>query len=154
MGLSHSQSSPPSPQTSACPPARRQCAVPPISAANQDAPINKDSKSSNPRSLRQHTPAEPIPPCLCFVLRNRPFHHTNLQVSPRSRSSFKVLILGPHSRGRIYLPSPSRTSPAFAFTSPRLPHLPWVVQLQQWPARYLRFSQWTPLQCRPIGGMG
>ena len=34
-------------------------------AANQDAPINKDSKSPNPRSLKQHTLAESIPLC-CF----------------------------------------------------------------------------------------
>ena len=63
----------------------------PEPAANQDAPINKDSKSPNPRSLRQHTLAEPIPPCcfrFCLVLRNRPFHRTNNQVSPRIRSSF------------------------------------------------------------------
>ena len=45
------------------PPTRQHPAT--IFAANQDAPINKNSKSSNPKSLKQHTPAKPIPLC-CF----------------------------------------------------------------------------------------
>ena len=63
-------------------------------AVNQDAPINKDSKSSNPRSLRQHTLAKSISLCcfcfcFCFrfVLRHRPFRYTNLQISSRTRFS-------------------------------------------------------------------
>ena len=59
-----------------------------IFAVNQNASINKNSKSSNSRSLRQHTFAKSISFCLCFVLRNRSFHHTNLQMSSRSRFSF------------------------------------------------------------------
>ena len=110
VGLSRSQPSPPSPQTPACPSARRR-QWPPASepAANQDAPINKDSKSSNPRSLKQHTLAEPISLCcfcFCSVLRNRPFHHTNLQVSPApiQQGPQQGSQQGSHSRNfRIYL---------------------------------------------------
>ena len=73
--------------------ARRQW--PPVSesAANQNASINKDSKSSNSRSLRQHTLAKSISLCcfdFYFVLRNRSFHHTNLQISS---ASIEVKIL-------------------------------------------------------------
>ena len=137
VGLSRSQLSPPSPQTPACLPACRQHAIPRIPAANQDAPINKDSKSPNPRSLRQHTLAEPIPPCcfgscFCFrlVLRHRPFHHTNLQVSPAS-IEVKVLILAASayitclrlriSCFRIYLSTP--TASALGLPAPAMARL-------------------------------
>ena len=88
------------------------CHRPPEPAANQNAPISKNSKSPNPKSLRQHTPAGPIPPC-CFYFcpRNRPFHHTNNQVSPRTRSSTRSSFSGP-----------SHISSAFALLL-LLPHL-------------------------------
>ena len=66
IGLPHGQISPPSSQSSA---RRRQCAISLFSisepAANQDAPINKNSKSPNSRSLKQHTLAESISLCFC-----------------------------------------------------------------------------------------
>ena len=74
------------------------------SAVNQDASINKDSKSSNSRSLRQHTSAKSISLCclcFCFVLRNRSFHHTNLQISFASIQQDSQQ--DSHSRDRIYL---------------------------------------------------
>ena len=69
------------------------------SAVNQNASINKNSKSSNSRSLRQHTLAKSISLCCFdfhFVLRNRSFHHTNLQISLASieiKILNKILIL-------------------------------------------------------------
>ena len=103
----------------------------PEPAANQDAPINKDSKSPNPRSLRQHTPAESIPPCcICFWLSWEIGRFTILicRYLPHQFDKVlnKILIL---VAAYIYL-RPPRTSPASVFTSPRLPHLPWVFQLQ------------------------
>ena len=61
-----------------------------VSAVNQKSSINKNSKSSNSRSLRQHTPAKSISLCcfcFCLVLRNRSFHHTNNQIFSRTRFS-------------------------------------------------------------------
>ena len=93
MSLSHSQFNSSSSQISVCSSARRQCVVFSIFAVNQNASINKNSKSSNSRNLRQHTFAKSISFCLCFVLRNRSFHHINLQIFSRSKFSFKILIL-------------------------------------------------------------
>ena len=75
------------------------------------------------RLLRSTLPAAnaPIP-----YSRNRPIPHTNIQVS----SAFNR-DQGPHSRGP-YILCLRTPSPAFAITPPRLPHLPWDFQLQQW----------------------
>ena len=155
VGLSRSQFRPSFSQPSV----RRQCVIALLSvsesAANQNAPINKDSKSPNPRSLKQHTPAEPISPC-CFC-----------SCPTREIGRFHILICrylrgqgpqqGSHSHGsRTYI-LPSLfifRSPAFAFISPRLPHLLWDFQRHSWPATHLRFSQWIPSQCRPIRRSG
>ena len=64
------------------------------SAVNQSRPINKNSKSSNSRSLRQYMFAKSISfCCFCFcfrfVLKYRSFHHINLQIFSRSRFSTK-----------------------------------------------------------------
>ena len=66
------------------------------SAVNQNAPINKNSKNSNSKSLRQYTLAKSISfCCFCFcfcfrfVLRHRSFRHTNLQISSRTKFSTK-----------------------------------------------------------------
>ena len=58
------------------------------SAVNQNASISKNSKDSNSKSLRQHTSAKSISLCcFCFCSRNRSFHHTNNQISSRTRFS-------------------------------------------------------------------
>ena len=60
-------------------------------AINQNASINKNSKNSNSRSLKQHTFAKSISfCCFCFVLKNRSFHHINLQIS---LASIEIKIL-------------------------------------------------------------
>ena len=163
IGLLPSQISPPSPQPSA----RRQCVNtlptdPPATepAANQDAPINKDSKSPNPRSLKQHTPAESIPPfSFCFYpareIGRSPIQISRcllqpIEVKVLNKVLNKVLILVAFA----YILCLRTPSPGFAFTSQRLPHLPWDFQLQSWPATHLRVSLGTPWQCRPVGGMG
>ena len=107
----------------------------PEPAANQDAPINKDSKSPIPRSLRQHTPAEPIPPCCFYFYPAREIGRSPIQISRcllhpiEVKVLNKVLILVAFA----YILCLRTPSPAFAITSPRLLHLPWDFQLQQWP---------------------
>ena len=123
----------------------------PEPAANQDAPINKDSKSSNPRSLKQHTLAESISFCcfcFCLILRHRPFHHTNLQISSRSRFSTRFSF----SWSYIFFVFVFASS-VFVFIFSRLSHLLWIFLLLSWSGWYLGHSQRIPSQCRPIGGV-
>ena len=156
VSLLRSQSSPPSPQPSA----RRQCSQYPAArppapepAANQNAPINKDSKSPNPRSLKQHTPAEPIPPCFCLLEKSADPSYKYPGVScTRSRS---------RSSTRSSFSSPSHISSAFALLllPSQLPlHAyricPGTSSSNNGLSRYLRCSQWTPSQYRPIRRMG
>ena len=61
-----------------------------ISAINQNASINKNSKNSNSRNLKQHTFAKSISFCcfcFCLILKYRSFHHINLQIFSRSKFS-------------------------------------------------------------------
>ena len=122
-------------------------------AANQNASINKNSKSSNSRSLKQHTFAKSISFfCFCFC-------------SAREIDRFIILICRylSHQFDKIFNKifilviyiyfSSSRTFSAFEFISSRLSHLLWNFQRQSWSDRYLNFSQWISLQCRSIEEM-
>ena len=63
-----------------------------IFAVNQDASINKNSKNSNSRNLKQHTFAKSISFCcfcFCLILKHRSFHYINLQIFSRSKFSTK-----------------------------------------------------------------
>lgn len=126
-------------------------------AANQNRPINKDSKSSNPRSLKQHTPAEPISPCCCCSCPAREIGRFTILICRcllhpiEIKVLNKVLILVAFAY--IYL-RPPPSSPAFAFTSPRLPHLLWNFQLQQQRVTIPERCQWILFQCRPIRRSG
>ena len=151
--LSHSQLSSSSSQISVCSSARRQCVILSISTVNQNAPINKNWKSSNSRNLKQHTSAKSISLCLCFVLRIDRFiilicKYLRDQDS-HSRFSFKILILVIayiYSRllahlllSHLSLHVYRICSESFSFNNDL--------------SRYLRFSQWISLQCRSIEGM-
>ena len=108
---------------------RCQCIIFSIFAVNQNASINKNSKSSNSRNLKQHTLAKSISFCFCFVLRNRSFHYIDLQISSRSRFSFKIFILV-----IAYIYSHLLAHFLFSHLSFHVyrSHLLWVFQLQQW----------------------
>ena len=126
-GLLHGQISPPSPQ----PFASRRCAntLPcPEPAANQDAPINKNSKSPNPRSLKQHTSAESIP--LCFFSSVREIDRFIILICKhlphRSRFSSKFSTRFSFSQLSHISSAFVFASSAFAFIFSRLSHLLWA----------------------------
>ena len=107
------------------------------SAVNQNASINKNSKSSNSRSLKQHTFAKSISLCcFCFCFAREIDRFFILLCKYLSHQVVKILnkilIQDFHSRDRIYLSSSSRISSAFAFISSRLSHLLWDIQFQHW----------------------
>ena len=104
-------------------------------AINQNRSINKNSKSSNSKNLKQHTFAKSISFCCfdfcyCSVRKIDRFivlickcllHRSKSKFSSRfsfSRSSHIFFCL--------------RTSSAFAFIFSRLSHLFWISQFQQW----------------------
>ena len=63
-------------------------------AINQSRSINKNSKNSNSKNLKQHMFAKSISFCcfcfcFCFVLKYRSFHYINLQIFSRSKFSTK-----------------------------------------------------------------
>ena len=146
--LSRSQLNSSSSQTSVCLFVCRQHVISRISAVNQNASINKNSKGSNSRSLRQYTSAKSISLCLCFVLRNRSFHHTNHQISSRSRFSSRFSTR--FSFSWSYILDLRTSSSAFAFISLHLSHLLWDFLLQTWSDWYLNHSQRILSQCRSI----
>ena len=121
------------------------------SAANQIAPINKDSKNSNSKSLKQHTLAKSISSC-CFSAREidrfiilicRYLSHQFDKIF--NKVLIKILILVTY----IYF-SFSRTFSAFEFISSRLSHLLWNFLSQSWSDWYLSHRRWIFSQCRSI----
>ena len=63
-----------------------------IFAINHDASINKNSKNSNSKNLKQHTFAKSISFCcfcFCLILKYRSIHYINLQIFSRSKFSIK-----------------------------------------------------------------
>ena len=62
------------------------------SAINQNASINKNSKNSNSKNLKQHTFAKSISFCcfcFCLILKYRSFYYINLQIFSLSKFSTK-----------------------------------------------------------------
>ena len=124
VNLSFSQISSPSSQPSA---RRRQWSSVSESAVNQDAPINKNSKSSNSKSLKQHTLAEPISPC-CFcsvrdigrftILICRYFRdqgsQQDFQQGSHSRRIYLSFFFSHISCFRIYLSTPTASAMEFS----------------------------------------
>ena len=120
------------------------------SAANQNASINKNSKSPNSKSLKQHTFAKSISLC-CFSARE--IDRFIILICRYLSHQFdkilnKILILVTY----IYLFS-SRTFSAFEFIFSRLSHLLWAFLFLSWSDWYLDHSQRNPSQCRPIEEM-
>ena len=126
-----------------------------ISAVNQNAPINKNSKSSNSRSLKQHTSAKSISLCcfcFCFAREIDRFfilicRYLSHQFDKILNKIFNKILI---SIALAYIFCFRTSSSVFVFTSLRLSHLLWDFQLQSWSVTHLRFSQWTSSQCRSI----
>ena len=129
-----------------------------MSAANQDASINKNSKSSNSRSLKQHTLAKSISLCcFCFcsareidrfiirICRYLSHQFDKILNKILNKILIKILILVAY----IYLSS-SRTFFAFEFIFSRLSHLLWAFLFLSWSDWYLSHRQWISSQCRSI----
>ena len=120
------------------------------SAVNQNAPINKNSKNSNSRNLKQHTLAKSISLCcfcFCLILKHRSFHHTNLQIFSRSRFSTRF------SFSWFYIFRFRTFFSVFAIFFSCSSYLLWNFQRQLWSNRYLINSQWISLQCRTMRKM-
>ena len=100
-------------------------------AINQNASINKNSKNSNSRSLKQHTFAKSISfCCICFWLFWEIDRFIILICKYLSHQLDKILNkIFMFVIAYIYFRS-SRTSFAFVFISSRLSHLLWVFQFQ------------------------
>ena len=115
--------------------ARRQWFFVSKSAVNQNASINKNSKSSISRSLRQHTLAKSISFCCFYFYFAREIDRSLIQIFKCLLHSIEIKILNKILIlvifAYIYFRS-SRTSSAFVFISSRLSHLLWNFQLQQW----------------------
>ena len=97
------------------------------SAINQNAPINKNSKSPNPRSLKQHTFAKSISFCrFCFCLAREIDRFIMLicrYLSHRSRLKFSTRFSTRFSFSWFYIFCFRFSFSVFAFISSRLSHL-------------------------------
>ena len=101
VNLSRNQFSSSFSQISVCLSVCRQHVIISIFAVNQDASINKNSKSSNSRSLKQHTLAKSISLC-CFFAREID-RFIILICRYLSHQFNKIFNQDSHSRGlRIY----------------------------------------------------
>ena len=95
-------------------------------AVNQNASINKNSKTSNSRSLKQYTFAKSISLCFCLLEKSIDFSYKYSNVfCSRSRSRFSFSW-----SSHIFFVFAFLLF-VFAFTSSRLSHLLWDFQLQQ-----------------------
>ena len=91
-----------------------------IFAINQNASINKNSKNSNSRNLKQHTFAKSISLCcfcFCLILKYRLFYYINLQIFSRSKFSTRF------SFSWFYIFCFRISFSVFAFTFSHLSHL-------------------------------
>ena len=138
-----------------CSSSLRQCSAT-EPAANQNASIIKDSKSSNSRSLNQSTSAKSISfCCFCFCLARKIDRFIILICKYLPHQFDKVLnkILISIALTYIYLRS-SRTFSAFDLSLHVYRICSESFSFNHDLSRYLHFSQWTSSQCRPIGGKG
>ena len=108
-----------------------------IFAINQDASINKNSKNSNSKNLKQHTFAKSISFCcfyFCFV-RNIDRFIILICKCFREQNFYQNF----HSRRRIYLFF-FFTFFVFVFIFLRLSHLFWIFLFLSWSNWYLNYN--------------
>ena len=114
-----------------------------IFAINQNASINKNSKNSNSKNLKQHTFAKSISFCcfdfcfcFCFVLKYRSFHYINLQIFSRTKFLTKFSFSSSHIFSVFVF-----AFFVFAFIFLRLSYLFWNFQRQSRSNKYLNYRR-------------
>ena len=124
-------------------------------AINQNASINKDSKSSNSKNLKEYTFAKSMSLCcfcFCFVRKIDRFHILICEYL-RDQDSQQDFQQDSHSRDlRIYL---LFSHFFFCFRLYVFTSIAFVmkIQLQSWSITHSRFHQWISSQCQSIEEM-